>query len=396
MTRLAPANVSGRSERRARLMAKADLRRESFDPRTISGDLVNLMSEPALRIRALSAELHGEARAVEMIGQSPAFLAALAKVEKIARYREPVLITGESGVGKEHFAQAIYLLGGPKGRPYVSVNCPQYQEGNLTVSELFGHTKGSFTGAVADRRGAFEEADGGVIFLDEIGDLPSPAQAMLLRALATGEFRPLGATRSRSADVRVVSATNRELNELVMTNQFRYDLFFRLRHFHLDLPPLRLRGEDWRLIVDHTLRRLARKYGVSKRLSPASMGLLEGNRWPGNVRQLIGVVSTGYGMADGEVIEPDDFDLLLEGSDRFTEAVDTSYERIVNGGEDFWRAAGQPFLDRDLNRSQVKAVVRKGLETTSGNYRRLLEIFNLPAGDYQRFMDFLRHHNLKP
>lgn len=396
MSRLASTRVAGGPERRGRVMARVELRSQALRPGTHVTEIVRLMCEPALRIRALSAEVLGEANAIEMIGQSPAFLSSLSKVEKIARYREPVLITGESGVGKEHFAQAIYLLSGPKGRPYVSVNCPQYQEGNLTVSELFGHSKGSFTGAVADRRGAFEEADGGVIFLDEIGDLPAPAQAMLLRALASGEFRPLGASRSRSADVRVVSATNRELNDLITANQFRYDLFFRLRHFHLDLPPLRLRGDDWRLIVDHTLGRLARRYGVSKRLSPASLALLEGNRWPGNVRQLISVVSTGYGMADGGVIEPDDFELLIEGSDRFSETVDTSYEKVVHGGEDFWHAIGQPFLDRDLNRSQVKAVVRKALETTTGNYRRVLELFNLPATEYQRFMDFLRHHNLKP
>lgn len=396
MNRTVQAPVPRGLARRELVMARADLRSDQTSKRGSVKEHVNWMSEPALRIRALSAQMQGDANAVEMVGQSPAFLSALTKVEKMSRYREPVLITGESGVGKEHFAQAIYLLAGPQGRPYVSVNCPQYQEGNLTVSELFGHTKGSFTGAVADRRGAFEEADGGVIFLDEIGDLPTAAQAMLLRALATGEYRPLGATRSRSADVRVISATNRDLNELVIASQFRYDLFFRLRHFHLDLPPLRDRGDDWLLIVDHTLQRLARKYGVVKRLSDASLAVLAGNRWPGNVRQLIGVVSTGYGMADGELIEPDDFDLLLEGSERFTDTVETSYERVVRAGEDFWKAIGEPFLNRDLNRSQVKAVVRKGLESTSGNYRELLQLMNLPESEYQRFMQFLRHHDLKP
>jgi DNA-binding NtrC family response regulator len=258
--------------------------------------------------------------------------------------------------------------------------------------------KGSFTGATADRRGAFEEADGGVIFLDEIGDLPTAAQALLLRALATGEFRPVGAASgSRRADVRVVSATNRDLNELVMINQFRYDLFFRLRHFLVELPPLREREDDWRLIADHTLLRLARKYGVSKRFSPASLALLERNRWPGNVRQLIAVVSTGYGMADGELIEPEDFCALLEGSAQGPEdSADARYERMVRGGEDFWTVVGQPFMERDMNRSQVKTLIRRGLGETTGNYRRILALFNLPAADYQRFMDFLRHHNLKP
>ncbi len=362
---------------------------------------MSFLSEPALQLRELSVERHGPARALEMVGQSPAFVKAIHQVEKIARFREPVLITGESGVGKEHFAHAVFLFGCPRGRPYVTVNCPQYQEGNLTVSELFGHLKGSFTGATADRRGAFEEADGGVIFLDEIGDLPSSAQALLLRALSTGEFRPVGAAaESRRADVRVVSATNRDLNELVMVNEFRYDLFFRLRHFLVELPPLRERGEDWRLIAEHALRRLAARYGVSKRFSSSALSLLEKNEWPGNVRQLIAVVSTGYGMADGEVIEPEHFCSLLEsrspGSRDGEASADGRYDRMVSGGEDFWRAVGQPFLERDLNRAQVRSIIRRALSETTGNYRRILTLFNLSSQEYQKFMDFLRHHQLKP
>jgi len=226
-------------------MVGASLAGAPVRPGPAAGDTVSFLSAPALHLRQLSVERHGADRPLEMVGQSASFLRAIRQVEKIARFREPVLITGESGVGKEHFANALYLLGCPRNKPYVTVNCPQYQEGNLTVSELFGHLKGSFTGATADRRGAFEEADGGVIFLDEIGDLPTAAQALLLRALATGEFRPVGAASgSRRADVRVVSATNRDLNELVMINQFRYDLFFRLRHFLVDLPPLRDREDD--------------------------------------------------------------------------------------------------------------------------------------------------------
>ena len=151
---------------------------------------------------------------------------------------------------------------------------------------------------MADRKGAFEEADGGVIFLDEIADLNQSAQVMLLRTLSTGEFRPLGATRSRVVDVRVVSATNRPLNQLVMTNEFRYDLLFRLRQFHVEIPALRDRGDDWRLMTDFWLTRLATQYGVAKRFSTAALGVLERYDWPGNVRQLIGIVKTGYAMAE--------------------------------------------------------------------------------------------------
>ena len=270
-------------------------------------------TEQALRLRALSTERWGPEQTIEMVGRSEPLLELQKKIEKVARYREPVLITGESGVGKEALAQSIYLLGDASHKPFVSVNCPQYQEGNLTVSELFGHARGSFTGAIADRRGAFEEADGGVIFLDEIGDLQSSAQAMLLRALSTGEFRPLGASRPRKVDVRVISATNRSLNSLVMTNEFRYDLFFRLARFHVTVPPLRDRGDDWLLIVEHCLMRLRHKYGVRKRLSAAATRVLQAYNWPGNVRQLINLVTTGYAMADGDVIEPPAFLALLDG-----------------------------------------------------------------------------------
>jgi transcriptional regulator with GAF, ATPase, and Fis domain len=363
-----------------------------------------VFTEQALRLRALSAERWGPEQTIEMVGRSEPLVELQKKIEKVARYREPVLITGESGVGKEALAQSVYLLGDAQHKPFVSVNCPQYQDGNLTVSELFGHTRGSFTGAVGDHRGAFEEADGGVIFLDEIGDLQSSAQAMLLRALSTGEFRPLGASRPRRVDVRVISATNRSLNALVMTNEFRYDLFFRLARFHVTVPPLRERGDDWRLIADHCLLRLRHKYGAHKWLSPAATRVLQAYNWPGNVRQLINLVTTGYAMADGDVIEPSTFLALLNdealnmtvASPATVVTGDALFGRLTRGGEDFWTAVYQPFMDRDLNRVQVKEVIKKALIHAEHNYRTVLELFRLPAADYQRFMDFLRHHELKP
>jgi DNA-binding NtrC family response regulator len=352
-------------------------------------------SDSARRIRERSIAVGGEHQAVDLIGLSPTFVDALTKLEKISRYEEPVLITGESGVGKEPFARTLHVLGHPEG-PYVPVNCPQYQEGSLTVSELFGHVKGSFTGATSDHRGAFEQAHGGVIFLDEIGDLPPSVQAMLLRTLSTGEFRPLGSSGSRSARARVVSATNRPLNLLVMAGGFRYDLFFRLRYFHLAIPPLRQRGDDWRLILDHWLHRLQRQYGVAKHFSSEALAMLADYDWPGNVRQLIGLVTTGYVMADGISIGLHDVESLLDRSDGSQDGADSRYSRVVDGGDDFWKVVYQPFLDRELNRGQVRAIIRRGLAASHGSYRRLLELLHLTSSDYQRFMDFLRHHDLKP
>jgi DNA-binding NtrC family response regulator len=351
------------------------------------------LSDRAQRIRALSVERWGEQRAVEIVGRAPCLLDLQLRLEKIAAYREPVLITGESGVGKDHVAQTIYLLGHSKRQPYVTVNCPQYQDGNLTVSELFGHKRGSFTGAVADRRGAFREADGGLIFLDEIGDLHSGAQAMLLRTLSTGEYRSLGSDQSSVVDVRVVSATNRPLNQLMATGEFRNDLFFRLRHFHLVVPPLRDRGDDWQLLAEHVLARLRQKYGVAKRLSSASLKCLEQCTWPGNVRQLTSVVTMAYAISDGDKIKPDDFASELEAT---AERSENLFDRVVTDREDFWEAVHAAFMNRELNQTQVRAVVRQGLVAAQGSYRRLLGILHLPSSDYQRFMDFLRHHDLKP
>lgn len=357
------------------------------------------LSEPARRIRDLSINLWSEERAVDIVGQSPPLVALLARLEKIAAYQEPVLILGESGVGKESLAQAIHLLSGRGHQPFVSVNCPQYLEGNLTVSELFGHKKGSFTGAVADRKGCFETAHGGVIFLDEIGDLHMSAQVMLLRALATGEFQPLGSDVLRKVSVRVVAATNRSLNQLAAQQHFRRDLLFRLRYFLLEIPPLRERGEDWRLLTDHFLCRLHRRHGVAKRFTVESLRLLRDYSWPGNVRQLMSVVTAGYALSDGDLIEPRDFidQLDLENESPDGEGhLDLVFRRLSHHSGDFWALVQEPFLDRDLSRHDVRRLVGRGLREAGFSYRRLLDLWGMPAAHYQKFMDFLRHHRLKP
>jgi len=332
-----------------------------------------------------------------MVGQDPIFVDLLSKLSKVAPYDQPVLISGESGAGKEYLAQALYLLGSRRGRPFVSVNCPQYQDGNLTVSELFGHTRGSFTGAIADRKGCFETADRGVIFLDEIADLHMSAQVMLLRVLAAGEFQPLGADAKRAVDVRVVAATNRALEQLTAVQEFRHDLLFRLRYFLLRVPALRERGEDWLLLLDYALWTLHQRYGVAKRFSSAALDLLATYTWPGNVRQLIGVATMGYALAVGDVIEPPDFEeqIALRGRDP-GDAAEDLYQRVVVAKEDFWVVVHEPFIRRDLNRAQVRAFIRKGLADTKGSYTDLVEHLRLTRDEYQKFMDFLRHNQLKP
>lgn len=353
------------------------------------------LSEPARRIRSLSIERWGTDDAVEIVGTSEGMVDVLNGLAKISGFDEPVLILGESGVGKELLARATYLLGDRE--PFVSVNCPQFLEGNLTVSELFGHRKGSFTGAVADRKGAFETADGGVIFLDEIGDLHMSAQMMLLRALATGEFQPIGADGPRRSNTRVIAATNRSLTQLTKQRHFRLDLLFRLRYFLFNVPPLRDRGDDWELLVDHLLERLHRRYGVRKRMSAAALELLSAYPWPGNVRELHSIVTAGYALADGDVIEPSSFaDSLEQGGFQQTESKLERIERALRTGKrDFWEVVHRPFLDRDLNRAEVRHLVSRGLRG-AGSYRDLLEKWSVEADEYHRFMGFLRHHRLKP
>jgi DNA-binding NtrC family response regulator len=373
--------------------------------------LPRFLCAQALEIRARSKG-HSDERSLVMVGQSPIFVAMLERIARVARYRDSVLITGESGSGKEHVAQAISLLEPHPGLPFVCVSCPQYQEGNLTVSELFGHVKGSFTGAVADHPGAFAQAHTGTLFLDEIADLPGSAQAMLLRTLSTGEYKPVGASDGRRVDVRVVAATNRSLNEMMASGTFRHDLFFRLRHFHVTVPPLRQRGDDWQLIAEYCLLRLRLQHGVRKRLTPAAERCLAACAWPGNVRQLVAVVSAGYALADSTSIDIDDIASQLDGypvpcSGRCDAdgavagdlpgphvAPPLVASEVSRGG--FWHTVHGAFINRDLNRSQVQALISRGLEATRGSYRDLLELLGLPAADYQRFMDFLRHHDLKP
>jgi DNA-binding NtrC family response regulator len=362
-----------------------------------TADAVSRSSPAAQRIRALSVETWGPERAVELVGAAPSFVELLTKLEKVAAFDEPVLITGESGSGKEGLAQAIYLLSKRRGRPMISVNCPQYLEGNLTVSELFGHKKGSFTGATSDRKGCFETANGGVIFLDEIGDLHMSAQVMLLRALATGEFQPLGSETTRRVDVRVVAATNRPLGQRVGSAQFRQDLYFRLGYFLLTVPPLRDRGDDWQLLAEHMLCRLQSRYGVSKRFSPEALEMLARYPWPGNVRELMSVTTMGYALADGMVIEPGDLVAHFQADAKSDDdSSDHVYRRVAMEGGSFWDTVYAPFMERELNRAQVRAVLKRALTQADGSYRRALDVLRIAQSDYQRLMDFLRHHNLKP
>ena len=373
------------------------------------------LSPVARRIRDFSVERWGPERPVELLGHHPSLLALLEKVQKFARFNEPVLITGESGTGKELVAKALHLLGWRRDNPFIPINCPQFHDGNTIVSELFGHQKGSFTGAVADHKGLFENAHQGVIFLDEIADLPMAAQVILLRTLAEGEFRPLGSTTPRTVNVRAVAATNRPLEELIHAKEFRGDLYFRLRYFRLDLPALRDRGEDWRLLLGHYLGRLNAQHGTAKQFSPEALRFFARYPWPGNIRELRGLVTMGYSLSEGDRIELADFQAEVDQTPDGTASAfapassdepSADLMKTVPPGElhrlileektGFWEVVHAPFLDRNLNRRQVKSLIQIGLATTLGSYRKLAKLYHIATNDYHKFMDFLRHHDLKP
>lgn len=202
---------------------------------------------------------------------------------------------------------------------------------------------------------------------------------------------------ARKANVRIVSATNRSLNEMVMSERFRNDLLFRLRYFMVEPPALRERGEDWLLLIDWVLEKLANRYGTQRQFSDESLRLMASYRWPGNVRELISVVTTGYALAESNRIEPIDFldRLELETGAREDQVAEL-HARLARGNADFWALVHTPFLDRDLSRHEVRRLLRMGLLDSGGSYRRLLDLWGVPASDYKRFMGFLHHHRLQP
>lgn len=221
-----------------------------------------------------------------IIGTSPLLDRALSKAVQVAPTDISVLVTGESGVGKESIPKIIHNLSHRKHKPYIAVNCGAIPEGTID-SELFGHEKGAFTGATGARKGYFEEADGGTIFLDEVGELPLPSQVRLLRVLETGEFIRVGASRAQKIDVRVVGATNVGMLEAIKKGKFREDLYYRLNTVEIQLPPLRERPSDIHLLFRKFAADFANKYHLPPlRLDDEAVRLLEQYRWPGNIRQL--------------------------------------------------------------------------------------------------------------
>ncbi len=224
------------------------------------------------------------------------------QIDKIANFSSTVLILGESSVGKELIARAIHKRSSRSDKPFLTINCGSIPE-NLLESELFGYTKGSFTGADSNgKKGYFEKADGGILFLDEIGDMPMPLQVKLLRVLQEGEVVPIGSVTPIPMDVQIVAATNKDLKTMVQQGNFREDLYYRINVIPIHVPPLGERPEDVPLLAYHTLEKLNKRYGKNYHLSPEALNLLESYSWPGNIRELQNLIERLFVTADDEVI----------------------------------------------------------------------------------------------
>jgi DNA-binding NtrC family response regulator len=268
----------------------------------------------ALATKALAGELQrlkrkhdGTLSIADVITHSDAMRPVLRAAEKAAASAIPVLIEGESGVGKELIARAIHGSGARRAKPFVAVNCGAMPE-NLVESILFGHEKGAFTGATDKHTGKFIEADGGTLFLDEVGELPPAAQVKLLRALQEGEVEPVGGRKSIKVDVRIISATNRDLIADVKAGRFREDLFYRLHVFPVSIPPLRQRAEDIPELTRHFLARISAEEGKRVHgIGAEALALLAAFRWPGNVRQLENAIFRAVVLTDGEQIGVNEF-----------------------------------------------------------------------------------------
>jgi len=256
-------------------------------------------------VRFGSGDQDGNPRRFEqIIGNSPALESVLEQVEQVAPTDSTVLIQGETGTGKELISRAIHNLSMRCGRPFIKLNCAAIPF-DLLESELFGHEKGAFTGAIAQKIGRFESANKGTLFLDEVGDIPLALQPKLLRVLQEQEFERLGGTRTHQVDVRLVAATHRNLADMVKRNEFRSDLYYRLNVFPIPLPPLRQRREDIPALVEHYVEIYARRMGRQiEHIPPETMSALTSYQWPGNIRELQNFIERSVILTSGNALHP--------------------------------------------------------------------------------------------
>jgi two-component system, NtrC family, nitrogen regulation response regulator NtrX len=356
--------ISGQGSIRTALMA-TEMGVYDFLEKPLDPDRVLLMIKNALERRRLEKEKASLLQAVKdhyvMIGRSPGMQKIHELIVKAAKTNSKVLIEGENGTGKELVARAIHHNSAIADRPFVAVNCAAIPE-TLIESELFGHKKGSFTGAFADKPGKFQSADGGTLFLDEIGDMSLMTQAKVLRMLEDGVVEMIGSNRPLPVDVRLVAATNKDLQEFMRTGRFREDLFFRINVLSIKLPPLRERREDIPLIVEHYLPYFCNEHGIKmKRLTSDAMERLSRHSWPGNVRELKNFIEKMVVLAEPEEVRIEDMLPFFQNTDHPLDASRFRNLKLHDAKERFERE-----------------FVRERLEESSWNITRAAEKLGIP------------------
>ncbi|MDK8263878.1 two-component system response regulator PilR (NtrC family) [Pseudomonas oryzihabitans] len=346
------------------------LKAGAFDYLTKPVDLPRLreLVGTALRLSGPAPAVAG-ASETQLLGESPPMRALRGQIAKLARSQAPVYISGESGSGKERVARLIHEQGPRAGRPFVPVNCGAIPS-ELVESEFFGHRKGSFTGAIEDKQGLFQAAQGGTLFLDEVADLPLPMQVKLLRAIQEKAVRPVGSQQEISLDVRILSATHRDLAAEVAAGTFRQDLYYRLNVIELQVPALRERREDIGALASHMLERLARDSGLAAAtLGDDALAKLKSYRFPGNVRELENMLERAYTLCEGDVIRP--ADLRLADAPAATATGEASLANIANL-EDHLESIERQLIMQALEETRwnrTAAAERLGLSFRSMRYR---------------------------
>ena len=321
------------------------------------------------------AELPKHDGRVKMIGVSRALQEVFKLVGRVARSDAPVLIAGESGTGTELVAKAVHEYSPRRQREMITINCGAIPE-NLLESELFGHEKGSFTGAIARRAGRFEQADGGTLFLDEIGDMPPSIQVKLLRVLQDGSFSRVGSNETITTDARIIAATHKNLSEEVTAGRFREDLYYRLNVVEIRIPPLRERREDIPLLAEYFLQRITRKNGMARiRLSAEAVSTLQTHAWPGNVRELENTMARACALASSNILLPADIP-LASAPGKSPAGLTAALDRLINHAP----------ADEDLLSWLGRELAGRVVERANGDLKEASLVLNLPAAELRKLL----------
>lgn len=364
-------------------------KKESFAPNELETFkmLGDMLAETVRRIRR-------EQDTRDEIGGSSE---AMQKIKKLvlaySLADEPILLKGETGVGKNHLAEQVHLSSGRRGK-FMVVHTPSINE-NLFESEIFGHKKGSFTDAKYDQKGLAAAADGGTLFFDEISEIPLTFQAKLLRFIETKKYRILGETCEREANVRIITATNRNLMEAIDNGEFREDLYFRLHVLEIEIPPLRERNEDIKALVMKNEHHL-----MGKEPGKGFWEVILDHHWPGNVRELITVLKRAGIMLESPITGEDLLSIIqmgihskstLSGADKEEQAWNE-----IQTGVCFWDGLWSQFIAREVDRHFVKKILKKAYLASNNSFRQMIDTLNIPPGDYQKFMSLMYKYKIDP